>query len=277
MKKIYFADTPWSNSKTLVENFRHQTPDNSGTWENITFTLNKDEADYIIIMDETSESVVEEKVIFLGREPSAVGLKEWTKNSFGNYHHEKGNSWFAQTWWIKIPFDELITLNPKKEKNLSSIDSGKRYTQYHNFRVDLNLFLRDNFKSEIDVFGPINNKVLPYRDKTNGLHPYRYSLVLENCKTDFYFSEKIADPILMLTLPIYSGCKQIEKFLPKGSYISFDDSKGVEYAAEQIIEISKSNFREDNIENLKEARELMMKKYNIWPTIHKAINEGKLL
>jgi hypothetical protein len=81
----------------------------------------------------------------------------------------------------------------------------------------------------------------------------------------------------MLTLPIYSGCKQIEKFLPKGSYISFDDSKGVEYAAEQIIEISKSNFREDNIENLKEARELMMKKYNIWPTIHKAINEGKLL
>lgn len=70
MKKIYFANTPWSESKTLVENFRHQTPYNSGIWDNITFTLNKDEADYIIVMDETSETVVEEKVIFLGREPA---------------------------------------------------------------------------------------------------------------------------------------------------------------------------------------------------------------
>lgn len=277
MKKIYFADTPWSDSKTLVENFRHQTPDNSGTWENITFTLNKDEADYIIIMDETSESVVEEKVIFLGREPAAVGVKEWTRNSFGNYHHEKGNSWLAQTWWIKLPYNELATINPEKEKNLSSIDSGKRYTQYHNFRVDLNLHLRDNHSSDIDVFGPINNRTLPYRDKKDGLLKYRYNLVLENCKTDFYFSEKIVDPILLLTMPIYSGCKQIDKFLPKGSYILFDDSKGVEYAASQILEISKSNYRDENLENLKEARELMLKKYNIWSTIYKAINEGKLI
>jgi hypothetical protein len=63
MKKIYFANTTWNESPQLIENFIHQTPENLGVWGNITYTLNKDESDYIIVMDETTESVDPKKVI----------------------------------------------------------------------------------------------------------------------------------------------------------------------------------------------------------------------
>lgn len=277
MKKIYFASTPWSDSKQLLENFIHQTPSNLGIWGNITYTLDKNEADYIIVMDESTEQVEPKKVIFFGREPHYVGTKTWDQESYGNYHHELGNSWLAMTWWTKLPFNELVNMDPVKTKDLTVIDSGKRYTPYHNFRVDLINHFLGKYPDSIDCYGGICNNSLPYRDKTNGLMNYRYNLVLENGKTDFYFSEKFCDPLLFLTMPIYKGCKQIDKFFPKNSYIEFDDSKGVEYATDMILEYSKSSFREENIENLKEARDLTLNKYNIWSTISFAVNDKKIL
>jgi len=279
MKKVYFANTPWSISEELVSNFIHQTPDNKGVWENIEYTLDKSKADYIVVMDYNTEPVDDEKVIFFGREPKHVkfAYKEWNQKSFGNYHHEKGNSWLAMTWWTKIPYNELLTLEPKKTKNLSVIDSGKRLTEYHNFRVDLIDSLINKHKDVFDCYGSICGNSLPNRDKTRGLIDYKYNLSIENGRTDYYFSEKFCDPILFLTMPIYSGCKQIDKFFPKGSYILFDETKGIDYNVDKIIEICNSNYRDENIENLKEAKHLVLNKYNIWNTISLAINEGKLL
>jgi hypothetical protein len=277
MKKIYFANTTWNESPQLIENFIHQTPENLGVWGNITYTLNKDESDYIIVMDETTESVDPKKVIFFGREPHYIGLRKWTQESYGNYHHELGNSWLAMTWWTKIQFNNLVNMEPIKNKDLSAIDSGKRHTPYHKFRADLITSFLKKHPKEIDGYGHICNNVLPYRDKTKGLMDYRYNLVLENGKTDFYFSEKFCDPLLFLTMPIYKGCKKIDKFFPKGSYIEFDDSKGIDYAIDMIFDYSKSKYREENIELLKEARDLTLNKYNIWNTISLAVNNKKII
>lgn len=280
MRKIYFAPTSWADSRTIVNNILQQTPNNSGIWADITFTLNKEESDFIIVQDGTPDLVNESKVISLGREPKhvTVAYYEWKGNSYGNYHHEYGNSWLPQTWWIKKDYNELINFNPEKTKLISVVDSGKIMTEYHKFRVQLVRKLMNEFSNKIDIYGHINpGHSLPPRDKSPGLVNYKYNLVIENGKTDFYFSEKFVDPVLLLTMPIYSGCKQISKFFPKGSYIEFDDTKGVDYAISQILEISNSNYRDENIENLKEARELIIKKYNIWPTIKKAIDDKKIL
>lgn len=277
MIKIYFASTPWSNSSELIKDFIHQTPNNLGVWKNIVFTLDKNDADYIIVMDETTEIVDESKVIFFGREPSHIGSKKWEKNCFGNYHHEIGNSWLAMTWWTKISYNELINLIPEKTEKLSAIDSGKINTNYHKFRVELILEFIKKYPTEIHAYGNICSNPLPYRDKTEGLSKYRYNLVVENGKTDFYFSEKFCDPLLFLTMPIYNGCKNIGKFFPKNSYIEFDESKGINYTIDKIRDYSNSNFREENINALLEAKELTLKKYNIWNTIYLAINDKKIL
>jgi hypothetical protein len=278
-KKVYFASTPWATAAEQLANFIHQTPNNSGIWDNIEAVNNQKQADYVIVMDEATEAVDTNKVIFFGREPKHVvgAYKEWNKPCVGKYHHEYGNSWLAMTWWTKLPFNQLVELQPEKTKSLSIIDSGKRFTEFHNYRLDLIRAIMKANKENVDVFGGIVNNQLPHRDKTKGLETYRYNLAIENGRTDFYFSEKLCDPLLFLTMPIYCGCKNIQKFFPSNSYVLIDPSKSHDYNAKMIKEVVASNVREENIESLKEARHLVLYKYNIWNTISLAVNNGAIL
>ena len=45
--------------------------------------------------------------------------------------------------------------------------------------------------------------------KSDGLAPYRYSVVIENVRERHYFTEKLIDAILCDTVPIYWGCPNI--------------------------------------------------------------------
>ena len=285
MVKIYLPNA-WGSTNVL-DVFKHQTPNNDGVWENIKAVNSKEEADYIIVQDGTSENVNYNKVIFFGREPRHIqGInKKWLDNQcYRFFHHEMNNSWMPQTWWVGLSFNELVELNnPTKTKNLSVIESGKKMAYGHKKRNEiLNNLIRKG-SDYIDVYGKITisreNKGpyktrLPHRKKESGLLNYRYNLCIENGSTDFYFSEKIVDPLLCWTMPIYWGCKNIDKFLPKGSYINIDiDSPNV---VEEIIDISKSNIREENIELIAEARDLIMNKYNLWPSIKRAIENKNM-
>ena len=279
MKTIYFASTPWASANEQLANFIHQTPNCNGIWNNIQATANKKEADYVIVMDQTMENVDARKVIFFGREPKHVvgAYKEWHGICSGNYHHEAGNSWLAMTWWTKKTFDELIQLNPEKTKNLSVIDSGKRVTEFHGYRLDLIREIIKRLRNDVDCYGGIVNNQLPHRDKTKGLEAYRYNLAVENGRTDFYFSEKLCDPLLFLAMPIYCGCRKIDRFFPSKSYVLIDEQKSHEYNARYIKEVIGSNIREENIEAIKEARDLVLYKYNIWNTISLAVNKGAII
>lgn len=43
---------------------------------------------------------------------------------------------------------------------------------------------------------------------------YRFHIAIENFETNYYFSEKIINPLVLGTTPIYLGCKNIESFFP---------------------------------------------------------------
>jgi len=116
---------------------------------------------------------------------------------------------------------------------------------------------------------------LPPKDKKEGLLPYKYSLGIENGSLPYYFTEKIADPLLCWSMPIYWGCKNIHKFLPEGSYVNIDVDDP--HVVDKIIEIIKSDLREQNIDKIKEARELILERYNIWETVYLSIKHNNLL
>ena len=286
MKKIYFPKA-WGENDVL-KMFIHQTPNSDGIWEDVVAVKTKEEADYIIVQDGTSEDVDYNKVIYFGREPHYIqGINQkWLNNEcYAFFHHEKNNSWMPQTWWVGINFSELSNLkNINKTKNLSVIESGKKMVYGHKKRNEILSKIIKNNPKDIDVFGRITSgkensgpykTTLPYRKKENGLIDYRYNLAIENGSTDFYFSEKIVDPLLCWTMPIYWGCKNIEKFLPKGSYVNIDINNP--NISDVIIEISKSNIREENLELIAEARDLILNKYNLWPSIKRAIDNKKML
>lgn len=281
--KIYFAPAWGLSNQQMTDWYKKQTPNNSGEWNNMVSVYNQNNADFIIMQDVSSEKLDMSKTIFLGKEPNYI-VKHRCPTCFKEFHHEEGNSWMPQTWWVGLSYDELKDLKKVKTKDLSIINSGKNFSEGHKKRMDIINKIAKKYPQDVDIWGSITvgkeNKLpfktkLPPKDKKEGLLPYRYHLSVENGSTPFYFSEKIVDPLLCWSMPIYWGCKNIDKFLPKGSYIQIDINKnGVE---DEIVSISKSNLLEENIDAISEARELILNKYNLWSTIDRTFGTSNIL
>jgi hypothetical protein len=66
----------------------------------------------------------------------------------------------------------------------------------------------------IDIYG---NGAKKYGGNPfNDLEPYKYyqySIVIENCALDHYFSEKILNCVASNCIPIYYGCKHISDYM----------------------------------------------------------------
>ena len=86
-------------------------------------------------------------------------------------------------------------------------------------------------------------------NKLNGLKDYEYTLSLENSSIRGNITEKIIDPILCNTIPIYNGHKSIEEFYPNSyEYLDYDGNE-----IERIKDIinSDKNMNNYDFENSK--------------------------
>lgn len=102
-----------------------------------------------------------------------------------------------------------------KSKLISMILSNKCMVEGHRFRYDI----YKNLPAGVDVFGRHINTI---DDKTTGLNDYYFSIAMENCKEDYYYSEKLLDCFKTKTLPIYWGCPSIGNFFDIDGIITFD-------------------------------------------------------
>ena len=103
----------------------------------------------------------------------------------------------------------------KKNKKISTIVSKKYGSEGYDLRHKI---VED--VPNIDVFGNGYNEI---PNKIFGLKDYQYSIVVENCRSDFYFTEKIIDCFITGTVPIYWGCPSINKFFDGNGIIIFED------------------------------------------------------
>ena len=117
---------------------------------------------------------------------------------------------FGTTWvpgWRDVPTE--------KTKDCSIIASAKRSQVGHNLRHRIIERVRTE-GLDVDAMG---GGYVPFAEKSDGLAPYRYSVVIENVREPNYFSEKLIDPLLCLTVPIYWGCPNIADYLDTGAMI----------------------------------------------------------
>ena len=146
-----------------------------------------------------------------------------------------------------------------KSKNVSIIASNKKMATGHKLRQSAIGRLNESF----DVYGRGHN---PVNKKIEALRDYRFSVVIENTKSDYFFTEKLIDCFATGTIPIYWGMPSIGKFFnPKGmvvfnsiaeltrklTLINMASEKEYEYrrsAIEENFEICKQYFNtEDRI------------------------------
>lgn len=132
----------------------------------------------------------------------------------------------------------------KKTKLISTIVSFKKQTIGHNFRHKIIEKIKD-----IDVYGNGYNFI---EEKIAGLKDYMFSIVVENQKIDYYFTEKIIDCFMTGTVPIYYGCPSISRFFDGEGIISFDN----------MVELSEI-VKNLSFETYESKRESIMKNYEL--------------
>lgn len=259
MIKVCFQCGWGDNPKNLLEKYKKQTPNNSGVWKNLVGTDDPNIADVLIIMgnyDNYEKLPKGKEVLQFRREPDFIeSFTPITENYF-----DYTNGYHVSTWqFVSKSFDEFLKTNPRKNKLASGVTSNK-WEQRNNFFETIS-----KLNLKIDLYGK-NYKELHPKFKDKALAKYKFSIAIENSSQENYFTEKINDCFLFLTLPIYWGCPNILKYFPEDSLRLIDINN-----PSSIVEILSRPIEKRNKDALKEARDLVLYKYNIWPTIEDLI------
>ncbi|NBV06104.1 MAG: hypothetical protein EBS06_02570 [Proteobacteria bacterium] len=285
-------------------------PSRSNIWKNCQFFWNDTtikKADHWIIIgdiefDEEECEVDPRNIILMTGEPRSI--KSYDDSSdfvkqFGRVYSSQENFKHNRAfpcrppinWWIDggspikskeefqkwqgdgLGYNDFKNLRQiKKEKLLSVFCSNKIFTQGHKARFNFCQKLKNHFKDKIDWFGI---GVRPIDSKWQGIAPYKYHIALENSQSPDYWTEKLIDPLMVLTHPIYCGATNINNYFTDAQVTEID----IKYPKTAIAKIEKlifENFYEKNFEQLFLARDLVMDKYNAFNLISDIIENDSV-
>jgi len=292
MKIIFFCN--WGeDSEDLLSRYKKLTNNNLGIYKNLIGVNNIDEADYIIFIEGIPKNfninyLLKKKVICFPREPN-IKTKNWEKFklrygfTYDTFYHVVTNPEF-----INKDYDFLKKLEYQESKNkLSCIMSNKNNGDGYKLRYHFLKNFVEEYPNVCDIYGYGWKKELGvsykgelgcYHNKNeagsntkyDALINYKYSICIENCEKNNYFSEKFTDSILCWTIPIYFGCINISDYFPENSYYYVDIKD--ENVNQKIKDIIERPITKENIDALKKARELILNKYNIWNSMYEIIN-----
>lgn len=287
MKLAFIGNSKPPN--TLLEMFRRQTPNDSGVWGDLIGVDNYNEAQVFGVIDRLPDNLkhLETKCVFLGAHPPDTHYAYQDMSNFkGIKMYDCKHLFGFGEWWLNHNYNYLTDLQPpKKIHDLGCIMSNSSSQIYHikrrqyieryaNHHKNLNLYGRvvpwGNLKACYNGFCGSNNEKASDNDHMSGKEKvysmHRYALEFD-ASGGHYFSERIFDCLLMWCYPIYWGGNNLHEYIPKESFSYLDiDGKG-----EDVMNIINSKIYDQRIEAIKEARDILLNRLQIWPRIHEAI------
>ncbi len=284
MFKIYFAPNWGLSSEQMVESYIKQTPGSDGCWNDISYTTNIEEADYVIIEDNCSEEVLnrfpKDRLLYFSREALDAGSHtRYSSDKVTRFSFWDGTGYLYTKWiypgglaGVNMSYSDLQqeVTSPTKDKLISCTQTNKEMTPIH---VARKAFIEKYAALyPIDVYGGIScaNSTLKDNDKRNSLDPYKYSLCFDNQVTiKNFFGTQVTDSLLRWTVPIYGGGGDLGKYFPEKSFIKIDPTNLED--VDRVYDTIHNDDFDIRQSAIAEARELIMNKYNLWPTIERII------
>jgi hypothetical protein len=147
-----------------------------------------------------------------------------------------------------------------KTKNISVISSNKTFTDGHRLRHEV----IQKFGDKMDVFGRGYD---PIEFKINGLKDYRFSVVIENCKRDYWFTEKLIDCFATGTIPIYWGCPSIGDFFNTDGMLIFDSMDELETILDNCNEELYNSKLDEIKDNFKKYKNFLLPDEHVYKFI----------
>jgi len=112
----------------------------------------------------------------------------------------------------------------RKNKAVSVIASGKTLCEMHKFRNATALKCKN--LNIADAFGKFCGG--NYCENHEPFFDYRFSVVIENDVTPYYFTEKITNCFATMTIPVYLGAGKIGDFFNLEGIITFSEKEDIE-------------------------------------------------
>ena len=265
---------------------------NSMIWGNYEFTFDEiPTADYWIIvnnyqLEKLSCFCPPKNILYILQEPSSISEYNNDNHSqqfikqFGSVittqdSIQGSNVIFQQVgipWSINKSIDYLFkeTIS-EKTKFISIVTSNKTYTKGHRNRIDCAMKIKRYFGSYVDLFG---RGFSYFDDKWDVVSPYRYHISIENSVEKNYLSEKIFDPILAYSLPIYYGCPNISDFFNLPEYLQIRDLNCFDTIKKKIkFIIENDHIYENNLKFLSDSRIKILEEFNFFPMVCSIMDE----
>ena len=133
-----------------------------------------------------------------------------------------------------------------KIKNISMCCSNKSMCESHLKRKEI----ANKLKNKIDILG---DYLGPERVSTKDIYaPYKYSIVLENEHSYWYYTEKVINAFANKCIPIYYGSSRILELFNSKGIIVIDNLDNIE----KIIDNLDLQYYEKNIDAVNENFEL---------------------
>lgn len=102
----------------------------------------------------------------------------------------------------------------EKTRFMSMVVSNKPGTPLQRARLKLAKTLSERYPGLVDIYG---RGIREVNDKADALDPYLFSIAIENSYISNYITEKLTDCFVTLTVPLYSGCPNVDNYYPGGS------------------------------------------------------------
>jgi len=148
-----------------------------------------------------------------------------------------GGSWIRQEDWRLYD----------KTRGVSLIASAKDTMPGHKLRHEV----AAAFGDRVDVMG---GGYRPIASKLEGLAPYRYSIVIENCRDKGWFTEKLLDCFACGTVPVYWGTNITPIWVCRlDGIITFETIDGLRDILADVVSEADYDLRRDAIANNMEA------------------------
>jgi hypothetical protein len=143
---------------------------------------------------------------------------------------------WGTTWVCPSTYNSINV--SRKQKRVSCLTGMKEFTPAHTYRKLLyNSQLSLNVSLPITWFRSSKGPALPnfgnnplIGDSKDPLFlDYQFSVVIENCRLNNYFTEKLIDCLITKTIPIYYGCPNISNWFDTRGWIILESTSIQEF------------------------------------------------
>ena len=116
------------------------------------------------------------------------------------------------------------------------------YSNRHDMPLRDRFFKRLSEYKRVDSGGRhLNNIGGPVGNKLMWLRNYKFTIAIENCASDGYVTEKMIDPMIAGSMPIYHGNPTVDRDFNMDSVIWVRDESDIERAVEEVVRLDRDD------------------------------------